>query len=505
MRHLLSNSQALQLDAESRQLGLPSLSLMEQAGLLMYQALLELWHPSPQNMAVFLVGTGNNGGDGLVIARQALLENKFRVRCLLWGEASTSECQLQLHLVQTLGGECLSWDDPRAEAWLSGADLWVDALLGVGWKAPIRDTARERLARLEEFRKKYNPLVAAVDVPSGLNEDSKLFPAKLFPDGPVLTATWTLAAGFGKNSCFHPQQRRYTGQLVSVPVAFPAPLPPETVFWLDEGDLSTLGGTVPDDVWKNTRGHVAVAAGSLDYPGAGLLACRSAQSAGAGLVTLVNNHELAVPPSVMSRSEERFAELKCSAIVAGPGWGRDQQREVFLQKLWQAPWPMVVDADGLVALASLLRQKRLPARPKTIITPHPGELARLLEALNVSQGTPMSFLEAMELLAKTVGGVVVAKDSVTWIVSAEGKKAVWDGREPGLATGGTGDCLAGFMGAYLARGRSMWDAACSGVILQGTAGKALANSKGWFTADDLWEEAARFASCASRANSFRLK
>ena len=500
MRRLLSNSQALQLDAESRQRGLPSLSLMEQAGLLMYQALLELWQPSPQNTAVFLVGTGNNGGDGLVIARQALLENRFRVRCLLWGDASTSECQLQLQLVQSLGGDCLLWDDSRAEAWLSSADLWVDALLGVGWKAPLRTTAWERLSRLEEFRKTHNPLVAAVDVPSGLNENSEFL-----PNGPVLTATWTLAAGFGKSSCFHPQQRRYAGQLVTVPVAFPAPLSTDTVFWLAEEDLSTLGGTVTEDIWKNKRGHVAVAAGSLDYPGAGLLACRSAQAAGAGLVTWVTNRELAAPPSVMTRPEERFAELKCSAVVAGPGWGREQQREFFLEELWQTTCPLVVDADGLVALASLLRQKRLSSRPNTILTPHPGELSRLLEALNLGQSAPMSFIETLEFLARTVGGVVVAKDSVTWIVSAEGQKAVWDGREPGLATGGSGDCLAGFMGAYLARGRSIWDAACSGVILQGAAGKALASTKGWFSADDLWEEAARLASCAARTNSFRLK
>ncbi len=500
MRHLLSNSQALELDAESRQRGLPGLSLMEQAGLLMYQALLNLWEPSPQNTAVFLVGTGNNGGDGLVIARQALLENKFRVRCLLWGDASTSECQLQLQLVQTLGGECLLWDDSRAEAWLASADLWVDALLGVGWNAPLRATARERLRRLEELRKTHNPLVVAVDVPSGLSDH-----LELFADEPVLAATWTLAAGFGKSSCFYPQQRQNAGQLVVVPVAFPAPLSTKTVLWLGEEDLSSLGGTVSDDIWKNKRGHVAVAAGSMDYPGAGLLACRSAQAAGAGLVTWVTNHEPAGPASVMRRSEERFAELRCSSIVAGPGWGRDQQREIFLENLWQAPSPMVVDADGLVALASLLGQQRLSARPKTIITPHPGELARLLEALNQRTDKPMNFLEGLEFLAKTVGGVVVAKNSVTWIVSAEGQQAVWDGREPGLATGGTGDCLAGFIGAYLARGRSIWDAACAGVILQGAAGKALATSKGWFSADDLWEEAARLASCAARTNSFRLK
>lgn len=499
MRHLLSNSQALHLDSASCELGLPSLSLMEQAGLLMYQTLLELWQPQPTSQALVLVGTGNNGGDGLVLARLALLEKRFRVQVLLWGEAKTPECQLQLRLFKALGGDWIPWEDERAEAWLSGADLWVDALLGVGWKAPLRSLSVERLHRLETLRLKHHPLVATIDVPSGLTENSEQD-----SESSILSATWTLAAGFGKISCFQPHLRQKAGQVIPVSVAFPASLPSESVWWLEEQDLPNLGGQIPADSWKNQRGHVAVAAGSPTYWGAGLLACRSAQAAGAGLVTWVTNLEKTLPASLMRRSEEDLTQISCSAWVVGPGWGRAPEREALLHELWQTSVPLVIDADGLYALASLLRQKQLSPRKNTVLTPHPGELARLKASL-VLEESGLGFEEVLMAMAKATGAVIVAKNSVTWIVSPEGAKAVWDGREPALATGGSGDCLAGFLGAYLARGRSAWEAACAAVILQGTSGKELASRKGWFSADDLWKQAARVASCAAQAYSSRLK
>jgi len=234
--------------------------------------------------------------------------------------------------------------------------------------------------------------------------------------------------------------------------------------------------------------------------GALILAARSAAAAGAGLISLGVDSELlslVVPqvPAFQVRPGSDLVSLasRFDAWVVGPGWGRGGDRAGLLGGLWATDLPLVLDADGLAAWADLGR----PARnAPTVLTPHPGEFRNLVAGAAAS-------VEAAAVLARDRGFTVVLKGSATWILSPDGRRAVWDGTEPALGTGGSGDCLAGVVGALLAAGLEAYEAAVAAVALHGAAGKGLARREGWFTADRL-PEALALLSSACRTVSLRL-
>jgi NAD(P)H-hydrate epimerase len=234
--------------------------------------------------------------------------------------------------------------------------------------------------------------------------------------------------------------------------------------------------------------------------GALVLASRSAAAAGAGLVTLGLDdglRPLVAPavPAFQVRPPQELLPLaaRYDALVVGPGWGRTDDRPGLLANLWDLPLPLVLDADGLTAWGTLSPG---PRKAPTVITPHPGEFRRL--------GAPGDNpVDAAGRLARDRGVTVVLKGAVTWILDPEGRRAVWDRANPTLGTGGSGDCLAGVVGAFLARGWDGFDAACAAVVLHAEAGRRLADAEGWFTADRLPRALAK-VSAACRTTAGRL-
>lgn len=494
MRRLVSSSAALAADRAAEQnFGYPPWMLMEEAGIRL-QDRLELleasgaWRPG---RVVYLAGPGNNGGDVWVMARQAFLRGR-PVAVVPAVRPSSSSCLQQAAWAEAVGVPVAPWPSEEAEVLLKSAPVWVDGLWGTGLRGPLRPEAAALIAELETLRSREGKPVAAIDTASGLREGRR-------PSDPVLRARWTLTPGPLKDFCFHPANREASGDLIEVPLAFPHPASPAA--WLLEGDdLASLVPPVSPHAHKGRRGHVAVAGGGPGMTGAVVLAARSAAAAGAGLVSLGTDPEL-IPlvapqvPAFQVRPADELPELgsRYDAWVAGPGWGRSGDRVSLLERLWASDLPLVLDADGLAVWAALGRPAR---RAPTILTPHPGEFVRL------GAGSEAS-VEAAAFLAAEKNLVVVLKGSTTWIAAPDGQKSVWDGVEPALGTGGSGDCLAGVAGAMLAVGLGAYEAARAAVVLHGEAGRSLARQEGWFTADRLPDTLARIA-LACRTGGGRL-
>jgi hydroxyethylthiazole kinase-like uncharacterized protein yjeF len=293
-----------------------------------------------------------------------------------------------------------------------------------------------------------------------------------------------------KDFCFFPSSREVCGEVTAVPLGFPKPAESSAEL-LTDGDLADLIPKISREAYKGTRGHLALFGGAAGMTGALVLASRSAAAAGAGLVSLGIDESILplVAPQVnafqVRTASETLARVShYDALVVGPGWGAASNRGEFFRELWATDLPLVVDADAL----SVWAQEPRPVRSApVVVTPHPGEFRRL------GAGEPS--VSAARELSRSRGVVVVLKGAVTWIVDAD-QSRVWDSANPALGTGGSGDCLAGVVGALLAMGLSGFDAATAAVVLHGLAGRDLAQRYGWFTADRIPEALAqRAAAC----------
>lgn len=273
---------------------------------------------------------------------------------------------------------------------------------------------------------------------------------------------------------------------------------------LEGADLARLLPPLDPDCHKGDRGALGVYAGALGAIGAAVLCCRAGSAAGSGSVTLFIRDELVgiaagMLVAQMVRPVSDPGGRRLDAVVAGPGWGVDALSRRLLAGLWDADLPLVLDADALTLLAERPVARR--GRP-LVITPHPGEFVAVAASalgIDADDGPSRDGLRRRALfdtaaivrdVAARLDAVVVLKNSVTWIGETGGALAVWDGRNPALATAGSGDVLAGLIGGLVARGIDPFLAAQAGVIMHGLAARAV---PGFFEAQDLIAPASRLA------------
>ena len=476
---------------------LPGAILMENAGANAYAAVrTHLWRGAgaPGTLA-FVAGRGNNGGDALVMARHAHLAGSDEAVVVLAGgeprggtaaAANLAACRaLGIAVVAGAeGGAAL-----RRAAWI------FDGITGTG----LRSALAEPLAAVVEQVNAAPGHVVAIDVPSGLHDG--------YDGGPRVRAAATVTMGLPKRCLYLPAARTAVGPILVVAVGFPPALlagPASGCHLLSE-DL--LPGMLPDaapDAHKGTRGHVAVFAAAPGTTGAAHLASTAAARAGAGLVTLYadgDTYPLVAPAarSTMCRRLDADGGAALEALLArhqallvGPGWGTGARRQTLLGELLAAPLPGVLDADGLTLLARLAAAEGRP-RPlggRWVLTPHPGEMARLLgvPTARVLADPPAAAAAAAERWQATV----VLKGHVSCVASA-GRLAMLDASNPALATGGSGDVLAGVVAGLLSRGLSADAAARAAVLVHSCAGRAAARGGGWIVAEDLLAHVGRAA------------
>jgi NAD(P)H-hydrate epimerase len=485
---VLSRAQMRAFDRHAIEVcGVPSLLLMENAGRGATDVLAhELLDGDPRDARVVVVcGTGNNGGDGLVVARHLLVRGADPTVYLCGDAAKTSaDARANLDAWRGIGGEVIEVPGgsplhPLGEA-MAGADVVVDALFGTGLDRPIEGFLADVIRTLNASEAPR----FAIDLPSGLDADTGSVL------GIAVEARATATFAHYKLGLVTPGGARLGGRVSVVDLGVPASLVAHvgsSAQLVESTDLEQWLAPRSPAAHKNSSGHVAVIAGSPGKIGAPQLAARGAMRGGAGLVTIatwpdaasaIEGHILEVmtariDPKCPSESIDAILAHK-QAVVVGPGFGLGDEARTAVEYLL-ASWrgPIVVDADALTMFAS--RPSTFMAAKQAILTPHPGELARLLGKTGAEVEADR-FRAARELVAVS-GAVVVLKGAHTIVAAPDSRMVVTPVACPALATAGSGDVLGGVIAA-MACSLTPFEAACAGVMLHGLAGEAWSRAHG---------------------------
>ncbi len=446
-------------------------------------------HDEPADAVLVVCGRGNNGGDGLVVARLLAEEGAPVVVMLLAAPKELSpDARANLERlpegVEVVAPRSADWPEAYREL-SAGCAIVVDAVLGTGVRLPLPSDLAELLRTMNDCAVP----TLAVDVPSGVcGDDGQVDPV-------AVAADLTVTIGLPKLGLLVPPGRDYAGQVEVADIGFDPGLCDHLAgpwHWLERGSYLGLMPPRPTSVHKGQCGRLLVVAGSRAYGGAAHLAALGGLRSGVGLLTLAAPAGLEIPlrvalPEVLLRALPEtaggtIAALEptataglvagVDALVVGPGLGNDAATDAWVCALVAGTsLPIVVDADGLNAFARSGRAPALAGR-QAVLTPHPGELARLL-------GLPTAEVAArrLELAAEAAsrwGCVVVLKGSPAVIaVPGEGVYINASG-DDALARGGSGDVLAGLVGGLLAQGLTARDAALLGCYVHGLAGTAAA-------------------------------
>jgi NAD(P)H-hydrate epimerase len=455
----------------------PSQVLMERAGEGLARVISE--HVPAGRIAV-VCGKGNNGGDGLVAARLLRQAGRDVEVLLLWEPQWLSE-DARAMLAKLPGGAHGGYDAARLEK----AHGLVDALLGTGSTGAPKDPVASVIEDLNAARAK----VVAADIPSGVDASTGEVA------GAAVRAVATATFHRAKPGLWIAPGKSYAGAVSVIDIGIPSGAPAEA----DAGLISA--GVLRDmprrgvDSTKFTSGNVVVVGGSRGLTGAPCMSALAAMRAGAGYVTVAAPASLelsftvrlleamlaGLPEDDGALSPEAVqpalkAIKRADAVVLGPGLGRTEGAQELARELVQRiDVPLVIDADGLNALAGRLEELRHRRWP-TVLTPHAGELGRLLD-VDSSEVTRARLQHAREAAARAKA-LVVLKGDDTLVAAPSGRIAISRGAAPGLATAGTGDVLAGVTGAMLAKGLSSASAACAAVYAHLRAGQLAAAPHG---------------------------
>lgn len=473
--------------------GIPGRVLMENAGLGTVECMARRYAPLAGKEVAIFVGPGNNGGDGLVIARHLYQRGaKPRVWLLVPGESVRGDAALNLSAVRELPipvVPVLTEAELReAEGGLVNSELIVDALFGTG-------LTREVTGHFAEAIRRINGLscpVVAVDVPSGLNSDSG---EEL---GVAVRAEVTCTYGLAKPGLVTEPGRAMAGAIEVIDIGIPPEAAAQAGVAMELLEGREVAGWLPRrraSDHKGTHGHLLLVAGSAGKTGAALLAAHGALRSGVGLVSLCVPEPLnpifetalpeamtvplpasATAPLVADHQVVIEALVRKQAVVLGPGIGVATNTAGLVKRLYQeTALPMVVDADALNILAAESAVLGSFLAPR-ILTPHPGEMARLLGVSTVAVQDDRR--GSAQALAREYGVWVVLKGAGTVVVAPDGTMAINPTGNPGMASGGMGDVLAGLIGGLLCQGLSPWQAACLGVYVHGLAGDLLVKESG---------------------------
>jgi NAD(P)H-hydrate epimerase len=480
----------------------PARVLMENAGLRVVEEIEKAWGPVNGKTVTVAAGKGNNGGDGLVVARH-LRERSARVQVFLLAppEQLTGETRANLERYQKISGRFLVVKEEtlgELSRAFSQSDLIVDAIFGTGLSSPVSGPAAGVIAAINASGKP----VVAVDLPSGIHTDTGQVM------GCAVKATVTVTFALPKRGLLLYPGSDHAGRLKIADIGIPSALVrqlPASVQWLTAAEVSEGLTSRPLSAHKGSFGHVLVIAGSVGKGGAAAMTSLSALRVGAGLVTLalpvglegtLRDRPLEIMTLPLPQTADqslgqgalepllKFAQDKSVAAV-GPGLStHPETAKVVHGLISQLTIPMVIDADGLNVLVGhldLLKQARAPM----VLTPHPGEMARLIgtstHAVQTDRlGVAADFVERHPV-------TLVLKGARTIIADRSGVLTINSTGNPGMATAGTGDVLTGMIAGLIAQGYPPDQAARFGAYLHGLAGDLAATEVGdvGFIAGDL--------------------
>lgn len=469
--------------------GIPSIVLMENAGRGVADAVERELGPVSGKLVYVLCGKGNNGGDGLVVARH-LYNRGAAVRVFLAARQRDLKGDPKTNL--EVLREVLKWESKsklqltegitaRTLKRLPVPDVIVDALFGTGFSGAVRGDYERIIRWINESGSK----VVAVDIPSGANADNGRV------ENTAVSANATVTMGLRKIGLLVHRGRECAGAVSVADIGIPKIVYERSgirTWFVEQADVRKMLPERPLNAHKHSVGKIFVLAGSRGLTGAAVLCCNSAMRAGAGAVVLGTPKSLLpvigkklteVMPNPMEETEDQTVSRKARKeidrfvrwsdfVVLGPGLGRNEETEEFiLELIGTVRKPMLIDADGLNALANdpgVVRKRRAD----TILTPHTGELSRImkLSAAEIEENR----VEIAREEAKDLKAILVLKGGPTVTGTPRGDVYVNSTGNPGMATAGAGDVLSGTIAALYGQHLSAVDAAVCGVFLHGLAG-----------------------------------
>jgi ADP-dependent NAD(P)H-hydrate dehydratase / NAD(P)H-hydrate epimerase len=494
---LLTAAQSRELDRLSQhKYGVGSYVLMTNAGDAVARTIARRWPDAMARGVLVIAGKGNNGGDGLVAA-QRLHQTGERVRAVLLARHTdlTGDAARAYSDLAAIGGVVIEATDETALSAAMGGEqvgVVVDAIFGTGLNAEVRGLARRAI----EIINAAEAPVVAVDIASGVNSDSGAVM------GAAVRATLTVTFGFAKYGHVSYPGAELAGSLEIAEIGF-APqaindIAPRGGF-VERLDVLALQRPRADNTHKGTYGHPLIIAGGRGKSGAALLVARGALRAGAGLVTAAIPESVATivaagqtelmtepmpdrdghfdAPSTIKRLEQLAAGK--TVLIAGPGMGpSDDTRQIieWLTRSARPETPLLLDADALNVLAPIRPEVLRTGSGPIVMTPHPGEMARLL-AVSTREVNADRIASARKL-AEATGAGVLLKGARSVMVTPDKEVFINSSGNPGMGTPGMGDVLSGIIGALLGQGMSPANALKLGVFLHGYAADRLASRIG---------------------------
>lgn len=452
---------------------LPTLLLMENAGERVAEVALDMLEG---NDVLIVAGKGNNGGDGIASARH-LFNLGVNVKVLLLGrkEEIKGDARVNLEIGERMGIDIVELPSDLS-AYIREADLLIDAIFGTGLRGEVSSPFKEAIEAINASGKP----VLSLDIPSGIGDNGEVL-------GVAVKATKTVTLALPKRGLILYPGASYAGKIIVADIGIPRQL-------LSTPSLTLITPTIlqnllpqrPPDAHKGTFGHLLVLAGSVGFTGAAAMCCEAALRVGTGLVTL------AIPSSLNDIMEVKLTEAmtyplpetrerslsaqalplieeklkKCSALAIGPGLSTNPDTCRLVKSLLEAiEAPAVIDADALNCLGG--SEVNFSGKG-FVLTPHPGEMARLVG--EETQSIQADRIGWANRLAREAGCVVVLKGARTVVASPEGECFINPTGNPGMASGGMGDILTGMIGGFLAQGTLPLDSALLGVFLHGLCG-----------------------------------
>ena len=474
------------------QCGVPSILLMENAAFGILDRLTGLYPALSSYRVAVLCGGGNNGGDGLALARH-LHRRGVGVEVVLLAEASklTADAKTNWEILSKLGPRAHLIPSSAAvsglAAVLEGSDLLIDAIFGTGLSKPLSGHWAEAVDCINRSGKP----VVSIDIPSGISSDS----GKVL--GAAVRAAHTLTLGLPKRGHFLSPGLEHRGELGVVDIGIPQFLVEQSGIRVELITAESMAAFLPPrprSAHKGTYGHLLILAGSRGKAGASVLASQGALRSGVGLVTLAHPQGISPPQLPMEAMTLPLPETSDGAVaesgqkllwdalpgkdalVLGPGLSQNPEtQELARHLIFESPLPIVVDADGINALSGNTSGLRSSPGPR-LLTPHPGEMARVMgispaAVLEDRMGIALGF-------AAEHRAVLVLKGACTLVASPDGRLLVNPTGNPGMAKGGSGDVLSGMIGALLAQGVPPLEAAALGVYVHGLAGDLASHELG---------------------------
>jgi NAD(P)H-hydrate epimerase len=482
---IVSVAQMRRLEEECARYGISTDDLMERAGLAVAREARAMMGGGAVGRALVLVGPGNNGGDGLVAARHLSMQ---RAQVVAYIVTKRPEGDAKLESARQARVDVVGpWEDEALSA-LDGlmreSHIIIDAVLGTGRARALEGAVREVMLKLGPYRDK----LLALDLPTGVDADTGAV------DAATPSAGMTVCLGFPKRGLLEFPAAEKVGKLRVVDIGIPAELAKDIKLELITPEFvreklpkRPMGGH------KGTFGHTLIIGGSINYPGAACMATESALRSGVGLVTLASPERLysivasklteaihlplpdggrgVLTPEAVKAVAEAMEQY--DAVGLGCGMGRSEEARGFMEVVLESgvlTKPLVIDADGLNLLSGIKDWHKKLKGP-VVLTPHPGEMARLT-GLSIKDVQAKRVEVAREWSGKW-GVVVALKGAFTVAASPEGIVRVSPFANPLLASGGTGDVLTGLVAGLLAQGMSASEAAACGVYVHGASAEGL--------------------------------